>query len=221
MKIIAKTTLSCIAFFVFSHCACANESSSVAIPGYNDKYSEVVRKLETGQTDINFREFRESFLESKQFEAVNKQKPDLEILRNMMHELMRMSKYTEIIGVAKKMLSIDYTDLEAHKVLQQTYKILGDTANRNKYHDIELGLLKSIVKNGDGDGKSCKTAWPVIQVTEEYFILNMIGAQLKKQSIDNTDGLCDKMEVITDEGDKTYYFDINNVFKGYKKQGIK
>ena len=36
-----------------------------------------------------------------------------------MGELKSQSKYTEIIVVAKKMLSIDYTDMEAHKILSR------------------------------------------------------------------------------------------------------
>jgi hypothetical protein len=135
-----------------------------------------------------------------------------------MHELMKKAKYADIVEVAKKMLSIDYTDMEAHKILQQTYKILGDAPNQKKYHDIEFGLLNSIVKNGDG--KTCQTAWPVIQVTEEYFILDMLGAKVLKQSIDTTGGQCDRMEVQTNEGKKVYYFDISKVFKGYNKRGI-
>jgi hypothetical protein len=131
---------------------------------------------------------------------------------------MQKSKYAEIIDIAKKMLSIDYTDMEAHKILQQTYKIVGDTANRNRHHDIEFGLLNSIVKKGDG--KTCQTAWPVIQVTEEYFILDMLGARLLKQTLDNTGGSCDKMEIQTEGEKKTYYFEISKVFEGYKKRGI-
>ena len=132
---------------------------------------------------------------------------------------MKKSNYSEIIDAANKMLSIDYTDMEAHKILRQTYNALGDTANEKKHHDMESGLLNSIVKNGDG--KTCQTAWPVIQVTEEYFILQMIGAKLLRQSLDNTGGLCDKMEVQTNDGNRTYYFEVSRVFQGYNKQGIK
>ena len=179
----------------------------------------LVKKLEAGQTDINFREFRESLLESAQFKVVGMDNSDLRALRKQLHELMKQTNYADIIDVAKKMLSIDYTDMEAHKILQQTYKILGDETNRNKYHDIEFGLLNSIVKNGDG--KTCQTAWPVVQVTEEYFILQMIGAKLLKQSLDHTGGLCDKMEVQTREGNRTLYFDVTKVVQGYRQLGIK
>lgn len=215
---ITKVVLSFLAILVLSHRAYAQSASKVAVPAFDDKYSKFVKQLEAGQTNIDYREFRQSFLESEQFRVAGKQEPDLSALRRTMHEPMKTSKYTEIIDATKKMLSIDYTDMEAHKILQQTYKILGDTANRNKYHDIEFGLLNSIVKNGDG--KTCQTAWPVIQVAEEYFILNMLGAKLLKQSIDNTGGLCDKMEVQTAGGNRTYYFEISKVMEGYKKGGI-
>ena len=52
----------------------------------------------------------------------------------------------------------------------------------------------------------------------EYFILNMLGVELKTQSIDG--GVCDRMEVVDENGEtKVYYFEISNVFKG--KENLK
>jgi hypothetical protein len=192
----------------------------VTVPSFADKYSEFIKQLEAGQTDINYREFRESFIESEQFKIASKKSQEFDSLKKEMYSLMSKKNYQEIIGVTKRMLSIDYTSMIAHKILRQTYNIIGDTANAAKYKTIQFGLLNSIVKNGDG--KSCATAWPVIQIEEEYFILQMIGATLLKQSTDYTGGVCDKMEVKTEEGDKkTYYFEISKVFDGYKKLGLK
>jgi hypothetical protein len=215
---LAKAVFPYFAVLALTHSAPAENHSGVIVPRYHDKYSAFVTQLEAGQTSINYTEFRESFLDSEQFKAAGKQIPDLSTLRKEMHELMRKSKYAEIIDITKKMLSIDYTDIEAHKILHQTYKILGDMPNSKKYHDVEFGLLNSIIKKGDG--KTCQTAWPVIQINEEYFILEMLGAKLQKQSVDNTGGACDKMEVQTDQGKTVYYFEISKVFKGYNKQGI-
>ena len=217
--LVTKVVLLWLTLLGASHQMCGSDASTVIVPAFGDKYSSFVKQLEAGQTDINYREFRQSFLDSEQFGNAAKQKPDLGTLRKQMHALMQQSKYAQIIAVAKQMLSLDYTDMEAHKILQQTYKILGDTANRNKYHDIEFGLLNSIVKNGDG--KTCHTAWPVVQITEEYFILQMLGAKLLRQSVDNAGGLCDKMEVQTNDGNKTYYFEVSKVFDEYRKHGIR
>ena len=139
---LAKALFPYFAVIALAHSARTAESSGVAVPGYHDKYSAFVTQLESGQTNINYTEFRASFLESEQFKAASKQKPDLSSLRKEMHELMRKSKYPEIIDITKKMLSIDFTDLEAHKILHQTYKIRGDMPNSKKYHDIEFGLLR-------------------------------------------------------------------------------
>lgn len=193
-------------------------SAEVEVPKFNDKYSEYVKKLEAGQTDIDYQDFRFSFIESEQFKIASAKSTEFDSLKKEMYTKMDKSEYEEIIKITKQMLSIDYTSMIAHKILRQTYKIVGDTANAAKYKTIQFGLLNSIVKKGDG--QTCETAWPVIQLSEEYFILEMVGAELKKQSIDNEGGLCDKMEVKVDGKKKTYYFETSKIFQGYKKLGI-
>ncbi len=194
--------------------------NEVRIPSFNDKYSAFVKQLEAGQTDINYKAFRESFIESEQFIIASGKSTEFDSLETVMYEKMKKKDYQALVVVTKQMLSIDYTSMIAHKILRQTYGYLGDSVNAKKYKTIQFGLLNSIVKNGDG--KTCATAWPVIQVKEEYFILQMVGADLQKQSIDHTGGICDKMEVKTEEGEnKTYYFEISLVFEGYKKLGLK
>jgi hypothetical protein len=37
------------------------------VPDFNYKYSEYVQKLESGETKIDYKDFRFSFVESKQF----------------------------------------------------------------------------------------------------------------------------------------------------------
>lgn len=190
------------------------QAGTIVIPKFGDKYSDYVRKLENGQTDIDYTDFRDSFLESKQF---GKKGTAYDSLKKLVRMAASNRNYNEVISLTKGMLSIDYTSMFAHKYLQQTYKILDDTINRNKYHDIEFGLLNSIIHSGDG--KTCETGWHVTQIEEEYFILSVVGATLQKQSISNGGGkLCDKMEVKKEEGEtKTYYFEANKVFEIERK----
>ena len=188
-------------------------------PTFNDTYSRFVKQLEAGNTAINYREFRESFIESEQFKIASNKRHEIDSLKKEMYVQMNASNYPEIIKITKAMLSIDYTSMLAHKILRQTYKIVGDTLNAKKYKAIQFGLLYSITDSGNG--KTCATAWPVVQIDEEYFMLQMLGAKLLKQSIDNSGGLCDKMDVkMEDGGEKTYYFETSKVFEGYKKLGL-
>ena len=43
------------------------QNTKIEIPPFNDKYSEYVKQLENGKTDIDYVDFRNSFLDSKQF----------------------------------------------------------------------------------------------------------------------------------------------------------
>ena len=213
-----KSLLLLLTTILTSICS-IGQTTEVIAPNFSDKYSDYVKKLEAGQTDIDFQDFRFSFIESEQFKVANKKSSEIDSLKKEMYAQMDKKNYSEMIKIIKQMLSIDYTSMIAHKILRQTYKIIGDTINSKKYHDIQFGLLNSIVKKGDG--KTCQTAWPVIQIEEEYFILEMVGAKLQKQSIDNNGGLCDKMEVKADGKKKTYYFETSKVFEGYEKLGKK
>lgn len=126
---------------------------------------------------------------------------------------MSESKYDSLIIITKRMLSIDYTSMRGYKILRQTYEITKDTVNASKYKAIQFGLLRSIVNSGAG--QSCKTGWSVIQISEEYFILSVIGVEVEQQTLDTNNGICDRMEVVDSKGEKrTYYFEVSNVFKG-------
>jgi hypothetical protein len=218
-RIIMARIISFIFAYLLTAASYGQTTSEIIVPSFGDKYSELVKKLESGQTDINYKEFRESFIESEQFKIASTKSKEFDSLKKEMYTQMEKENFPEVISVTKKMLNIDYTSMIAHKILRQTYKIIGDTVKAAKYKTIQFGLLNSIVKNGDG--KTCATAWKVIQVQEEYFILQMIGARLLKQSTDYSGGICDKMEVKTEVGDKkAYYFEVTKVFEGYKKLGL-
>ena len=189
--------------------------TEIIVPKFCDEYSKTVKNLELGKTDIDYKKFRESFIQSEQFKIAMKQKTKLNNLKKEMYEKMANSEIDGVIGITKKILSIDYTNMTAQKVLRQSYKIIGDTINAKKYKVIQFGLLKSIVRNRDG--KTCETGWSVIQISEEYFILEMLDAIVIKQSIVNKNEICDKMEVEINGEKKTYYFEISKVFEGREK----
>lgn len=65
----------------------------VVVPNFNDKYSEYVQKLESGQTNIDYKAFRFSFIESKQFILAREQSSILDSLRRDMYDQMSKSDY--------------------------------------------------------------------------------------------------------------------------------
>jgi len=171
-------------------------------------YSFFLNEIEKGKFDINYQEFRISYIYSNEFK--NKGKSDYDSLKKEVYKNIQKNNYAEIINTCNKMLEIDYTSMFAHKYLQMTGKFTNDTTLYKKHHALEFGLLKSIVHNGDG--KSCKTSWMVTQLEEEYFILKMQGAELKKQIYNG----CDVMIVKEGRKKRTYYFDVYYVFLSRK-----
>lgn len=44
------------------------QNNGIEIPGFKDKYSDYVRSLENGNLNIDFSDFRSSYLNSKQYQ---------------------------------------------------------------------------------------------------------------------------------------------------------
>ncbi len=205
-------------FMTVSMSLFGQSSSEIVVPPFQDTFSDYIKKLEAGETNIDYQDFRFSFLKSEQFTIAQSKLKEFDSLKRQMYVQMNAANHQEVIQITKKLLSIDYTDMKAHKILRQTNKIIGDTANAAKYKAIQFGLMNSILQKGDG--RSCETAWPVIQVEEEYFILEMVGAKLKGQTLVEDGGICDKMEFKAEGKNKTYFFEVSKVFEGYKKLGL-
>lgn len=214
-----KSTFIILTMFITVSMSLFGQSSSeIVVPPFQDTFSDYIKKLEAGETNIDYQDFRFSFLKSEQFTIAQSKLKEFDSLKRQMYVQMNAANHQEVIQITKKLLSIDYTDMKAHKILRQTYKIIGDTANAAKYKTIQFGLMNSILQKGDG--RSCETAWPVIQVEEEYFILEMVGAKLKGQTLVEDGGICDKMEFKAEGKNKTYFFEVSKVFEGYKKLGL-
>jgi hypothetical protein len=87
-------------------------------------------------------------------------------------------------------------------------------AAEQQYHRaVFYGLLGSITSSGDG--KSCKTAYYVINVDEEYTVLNYMGAETLGQSLE---GGCDVLDVKLNGKRTKIYFDISGSLAATQKR---
>lgn len=201
---------------------CASQMTAyaqVVLPNLGDKYSAYVEELEAGETAIDYQDFRFSFVESVQYKVPFEKIAEFDQLSRDLNQQLQAKAYAEAIATGKQLLSMDYTSLNTHKIMSMCYELNADSLNAGKHKAILFGLLSSIVKGRDG--KSCATAWSIIQVREEYFILQMLGANLLKQSLVAEGVMCDKMDVKMQDGtEKAFYFDLTKVFEGYKTLGL-
>ena len=181
----------------------------------NDKYLDYIRQIESGYMNIDFQKFRESFIDSPKFLIAFRRQNEIDSLANKMFYYASNSNFQQTIKSANQILEIDYTNMMAHKILGQAYEALGKVSDAEVQRTILSGLLNSIIKNGNG--RACETAWPVIQVTEEGFIMQMLGAKIKNIEVGNKEGKCDKFEAEVDKDSSMYYFETSNILKGRLK----
>ena len=198
-----------IKLFLFILIFISKIDSKAQVKNSIPEYSSFLKKINAENLDIDYRKFRISYLSSEKFKK--KETSDYNKLKLAVYKYIKKENYNKIIGACQNMLEIDYTSLFAHKHLQETAHTLGDTVLYKKHHDIEFGLIKSIVNSGEG--VTCKTAWEVTQIEEEEFILKTLGAQLKQKGFE---GLCDRIEVTQNNKNETYYFKVYYLFENGK-----
>jgi hypothetical protein len=98
------------------------------------------------------------------------------------------------------------------------YAQKADVGKANFHRAVARGLEKSILDSGDG--KSPKTAYIVVRVSEEYHVLRIFKLRLSMQSLVNADGHAFDMMTTKDESGKevVVYFQIDRVLAGLERQ---
>lgn len=182
-------------------------------PTDRGKYDELVAKAEAGD-DVDFLELRLAYLKSAAFQSAMQRRDEVHELRRKMFAAMQAGGNPQaVLDVAQQTLAIVWIDLEAQKARRQACHLLKDEECAARGRRIELGLLKSITESGDG--KTCKSAWTVISVDEEYFILHMAGMKLERQALTRGDGgACDAMHTVDEAGEEhTFFFDVGELLR--------
>lgn len=182
----------------------AQAPSGIRIPEYDDDYTILVRKLEKFDLTIDFKELRYSWLQSEQYRLTKD--IDLTARIDEMQRLFNSGKEMQAASIAKEILSINYTVIKPHIVLHSVYKKLHDTLNTVKHYEIMIGLVSSILKSGDG--KSCETAWVVLDKAEQDYILLIYDARVNDRSDLKGDNTCQKVYVSEGKDEKTLFFRI-------------
>ena len=141
--------------------------------------------------------------------------PNWEILdpRKAVVEAYKAHDFAKTLDLGGKWIDKVPVDAEVYLMMAMAAKEQGDFKAYCEYIEPFYGLLHSITSIGDG--KTPETAFRVISVGEEYYLLREIGAKVKKQSLI---GLCDKMEIERRNGTTcTLYFDVKISFQAMNR----
>jgi hypothetical protein len=169
-----------------------------------DRYEALVAKAEAGDP-VDFYELRMAFLRSRRY-RLELPGDEVDSLHAQMFKAMDSGPPQLVFDLAQRTLKLLYIDLDAHKARRQACALLG-RSDCAKYKEIALGLLRSVIQGRDG--KTCLTAWEVVSVAEEYFVMRMLGLKVVGQSLTTDHHTCDKLDVVDkQDAHSTFYFDI-------------
>ncbi len=118
----------------------------------------------------------------------------------------------EVLDVTGQILARDQADLRAHTLRSVTLRRAGQVSAADTQHEIAIGLLESIVRNGDGLGFA--SAWTVFDVSEEYEVLKAEGCLPRSQGLasqGNRSFDVLRARKFSDGSPCDYYFDITEM----------
>lgn len=175
-------------------------------------YKTLVAKVKSGDTKIDFKALRIAYTQTSQYNPYGK---DENI--PLMFESLQTKAFAKAVEYAQSVLEKNYTDIDAHYVLLTAYGEMGNTERSEFHRNIAMGLIDSIATD---NGSSPESALHVINVREEYIMLDIAGLELQKQTLQQfNDRNYDVFDVINRESGQTFtlYFDVTIPFEWLNK----
>jgi len=170
-------------------------------------YEILLEQVKQSDPNFDFTELRWTFAQTANYDPYNFDDSGLE---DSMYDAYNNQEYELAIELANQMLEKNYLLPDLHFIVLQSYQELGDQENADFHNYFLRGLVTSIAKSGDG--RSPETAFIVIQIEEEYFMLNILGLQDIEQTFTEINGIPYDIFNGVDENTNnpaTIYFDIS------------
>jgi hypothetical protein len=130
--------------------------------------------------------------------------------RHRITQLWDAGKEEEAMELAAHWLEKTPVDGQMHGWYAFFLKKHGKYKEALKHQYIQSGLIASVTSSGSG--LSPESPWKVISTSEEYEVLRRLGAELIKQSLDETAASgkpCDFMKCKIENKEITFYFDVS------------
>jgi hypothetical protein len=140
-------------------------------------YEELLAAAQQNPAEADFHSLRMSFARSPLYNPYDRDSQSLNTLR----EAMVARDYDTALGALHKLLDGCYVHIEAHITADYIYTVLGDPAKASYHRAFARGLLDSIYHSGDGHQP--ESAFIVIDVSEEYTLLHVMGFRPSGQAL--------------------------------------
>jgi hypothetical protein len=190
----------------------AHAPAAAAAESKPSSYEELVARLQSGDTAIDFQALRFAYAETPDFDPYARPVVD----RRDLIRAINSGRLGDALGLANTILAKNYTDMDAHYASFLVYDQRGDTARAEFHRAVVQGLMKSFADSGDGMSEN--TAMVVVTEAEEYSYIGLKGYQVVRQGLmPSNSGPVDALAVTTpDNQGTTIYFNISRIFRKLK-----
>lgn len=179
-------------------------------------YSELVAKAKSGDADTDYTLLRLSYAETPDYDPYS---ANSRALFSEAWAAFQAKDCTTALAKADVLLDRDFTRIPVHLIREECLKSAGDTEGAARAFAIGKGLALSLLESGDG--KAPATAFVVVTLSEESFVITNLGLQATAQSLITKDGKpYDMIEgSIAETGEKgALYFDVSHLMEGMNRQ---
>ena len=196
----------------------ADAVPGVTLPAGTDAYAQLVARAAKGDKAVDFHALRIAYLTSAARAAENA--PDISQLKEAMvraidavaadRDAAAIARDNEAVRtLAAQVLSRRWIDIDVHAVMTTACDLLKNKDCSDESEFVVDGLMKSILASGDG--KSCAKGWEVISAREEYVVMAMEDADVKRSDFVQDGGhTCQVLEADDGKGGKlTFYFNVD------------
>lgn len=179
----------------------------------NDKstYPQLVERVKRGDTDVDFVRLRDSYAEWLCDDKAETDAPN----RDAMVAAFDAKDYAKAVELVEGVLDYEFVNLGLHRAAEDAYRKLNNQPKADFHKGIADKLLNALLTSGDG--KTAQTAYRVLTVREEYFIMNQLGYKVNMQALlaqnDKPYDLLSGKDAKTGK-EVAVYFDISSFFGG-------
>jgi hypothetical protein len=141
-------------------------------------YAELVARAESGDATLNYSNLRLSYSRSASYDPDGKQTA---ALFSAAWNAFQARDCRTALDRSAELLKINYVSIPMHFVRSDCLKQAGDQPGSDRELAIGRGLANSLLTSGDG--KSTATAYVVVTLSEEGFVLTALGIRAEKQAL--------------------------------------
>jgi hypothetical protein len=187
----------------------------LAGPAAADAYTDLVARAEQGDATLDYAALRNAYALSDHYDPYAAQtRPLFDAAWNA----FQAKDCNRAVASARAMFAINYVTIPMHFVVSDCLRQAGDAAGADREAAIARGIAKSLLDSGDG--KSIATAYHVVSLNEEGFVLTMLGFHEEKQALLSDGG--HQYDLLEGKDEKTgeprsAYFNIDAIFAGEAK----